>query len=149
MSSEKLGLDAKLYHNTGSYGSPTWAEIQDAQDVSLTLESGEAEVKRRASTWTEFLAALKEAAIEFEMISDPSNTADFQALRDAFLNRTAIEILCLDGAVDSTGNEGVRMTCLVTQFSRNEPLEEVLTFSVMLKPTPNDNAVPAWVTMPL
>lgn len=146
---EKLGLDAKLYHNTGTFGAPVWAEIEDAQDVSLTLEAGEAEVKRRASTWTEFLAALKEAAIEFEMVSDPTNTADFQALRDAFLNRTAIELLILDGDVTTTGSEGLRMTSLITQFSRNEPLEEVLTFSVMAKPTPNADSVPAWVTAPL
>ena len=40
----KLGLDAKLYHNTGSYGAPVWSEISNVRDLTLSLEDGEADV---------------------------------------------------------------------------------------------------------
>ena len=30
----RLGLNAKLYRNTGSYASPTWNEIGNVKDVT-------------------------------------------------------------------------------------------------------------------
>ncbi len=143
-----LGLEAKLYRNTGTYGIPVWEEIEDAQDVSLNLEAGEAEAKRRGGGgWAETIAALKGASIEFGLLYRSSNT-DFTALRDAYLNRTAIDILVLDGDVATTGSQGLRAACHITNFSREEPLEEALTVSVTAKPTPNDDSPPAWFTAP-
>lgn len=145
---QRIGLDAKLYYNSATYASPTWVEIDDAQDVTLTIEASEGEVKRRASTFTEYIAALKDASIEFDLVNDASSSVQ-TALSNAFFNRTAIEVLALDGDVEDTGSEGLRMTCAVTNWSRNEPLEEVLTRSVTLRPTPNEDAVPEAVTIPL
>ncbi|MFQ5733186.1 MAG: phage tail tube protein [Planctomycetaceae bacterium] len=143
-----LGLDAKLYHNTGTYALPTWAEIEDAQDVSLNLEAGEAEAKRRGSGgWAETIAALKEASIEFGLLYRPSDP-DFGVLRDAYLNRTAIDLLVLDGDVATSGSQGLRAVCHITNFSREEPLEEAVTISVTAKPTPNSDSPPVWFTAP-
>ena len=143
-----LGLEAKLYRNTGTYGIPVWDEIEDAQDVSLNLEAGEAEAKRRGGGgWSETIAALKEASIEFGLLYRSSNT-DFTALRDAYLNRTLVDLLVLDGAVATSGSQGLRAVCHITNFSREEPLEEALTISVTAKPTPNDDSPPVWFTAP-
>lgn len=144
---EIIGLDAKLYYNTGTYASPVWTEIDDAQDVSLNMQAGEAEAKRRGGGgWGETIAGLKEATIEFGLLHRTSSTP-YQAVRDAFLNRTTIELLVLNGASTNTGSEGLRATCHITQFNREEPLEEALTFAVTAKPTPNADAVPAWFTV--
>ena len=40
----KLGLDAKLFQNTGTYATPTWDEITNVRDLTLNLEAGEADV---------------------------------------------------------------------------------------------------------
>jgi len=40
--SAKLGMEAKLYRNTGSYESPVWAEVENVKDLALNLEAGEA-----------------------------------------------------------------------------------------------------------
>ena len=45
----KLGLDAKLFHNTGSYATPTWDEITNVRDLTLNLEAGEADVTTRGN----------------------------------------------------------------------------------------------------
>lgn len=45
----KLGLDAKLYRNTGTFASPAWNEIQNVKDVTLNLEAGKADVTTRGS----------------------------------------------------------------------------------------------------
>jgi hypothetical protein len=142
---KKVGLSCKLYRNTGTYAVPVWSEIDLARDVTLSLEVGEADASTRASTWREFLQTLKEAGIEFELASDSSDT-EFTAVKDAFFDNTAIEILALDGDEAVAGSQGLRMTSIVSSFSRNEPLEETVTISVTIKPTPNDDAEPEWFT---
>ena len=146
----RLGLNAKLYRNTGSYASPTWNEIGNVKDVTLNLESAEADVTVRANNgWRATVPTLKDASVEFEMVWDTED-ADFEAIKDAYLGNTTIEILALDGPVSGTGssgNQGLRATCSVTAFSRSEPLEEALSVSVTLKPAYAVNA-PEWHEVP-
>ena len=140
----KLGMDAKLYRNTGSYGSPTWNEMPNCKDVTLNLEAGEADVTTRGNNgWRATVATLKDASIEFEMVWDSADL-DFEAIRDAFLNKTAIELAVMDGDITVVGNQGLRASCMVTNFTRNEPLEEAISVSVTVKPTYATNA-PSWL----
>jgi len=142
----KLGMDAKLYRNTGTFASPTWNIIPNVKDLTLNLETGEADVTTRGNAgWRATVATLKDASIEFEMVWDTEDD-DFTAFRNAFLGNTAVEMAVLDGLVATTGSQGLRATCMVTSFTRNEPLEEAITVSVTLKPTYNANA-PSWMTV--
>lgn len=142
----KLGIDARLYRNTGTYAAPTWVAINRIKDNTLTLEKGDWDASTRASGgWRETIGTLKDASIEFLMLQAPSGTdLDFAAIRDAFLNNTSIEFLVLDGVVNVAGVQGLRATMQVMNFSRNENLEEGIAYDVSIKPTPADNA-PAWV----
>ena len=141
-----LGLNAKLYRNTGTQETPTWTEIANVKDVTLNLEKGEADATTRASSgWRQTVATLKEATVEFEMVWDPSDEG-FQAIKDGFFNNTAIDIAVMDGPLPPASGEtsqGLRAQWAVTKFSRNEPLEEVLTVSVSIKPT--YGSVPEWM----
>lgn len=142
----KLGMDAKLYRNTGTFASPTWNIIPNVKDLTLNLETGEADVTTRGNNgWRATVATLKDASIEFEMVWDTEDD-DFTALRNAFLNNTAIELAVLDGLVATSGSQGLRATCMVTSFTRNEPLEEAITVNVTVKPTYSANA-PSWMTV--
>lgn len=142
-----LGLNAKLYRNTGTQQSPTWTDIANIKDLTLNLEKGEADATTRASSgWRQTVATLKEASVEFEMVWDPSDQG-FQAIQEAFFNNTALDLAIMDGTLPpSTGQtvQGLRADWAVTKFSRNEPLEEVLTVSVTLKPT--YGSVPTWMS---
>lgn len=145
--SVKLGLDAKLYRNTGTFGSPTWNEIKNVKDVTLNLEAGEADVTTRGNNgWRATVATLKDGSIEFEMVWDSADD-DFASIRDAFLNKTSIELAVMDGDVAVAGSQGLRATCMITNFSRNEALEEAITVSVTAKPTYSANP-PSWLTVP-
>jgi hypothetical protein len=142
----KLGLDAKLYRNTGTYSSPTWNDIPNVKDVTLNLEAGEADVTTRGNNgWRATVATLKDGSIEFDMVWDTADT-DFAAIRDAFLNRTAIEFAVMDGNITVAGSQGLRATCMVTKFSRSEPLEQAIMVSVTIKPTYSANA-PSWLVV--
>jgi len=125
----KLGLDAKLFH--GAAGATANSEMKNCKDVTLNLETGEADITTRAAEgWRITAATLKDASLEFEMVWD---TAD-----DAYFNNTAIALFASDG----DGN-GLDADFVVTSFSRSEPLEEALTVSVTCKPTLVSRA-PTW-----
>ncbi len=143
----KLGLDAKLYRNTGSYSAPTWNEVKNVKDLTLNLEAGEADVSTRGNGgWRANIATLKSAGLEFEMVWDTADD-DFTAIRTAFLTGAAIEFAVLDGASNASGSQGLRASMAITKFSRSEPLEEAIKVSVTAKPTYSANP-PEWMTVP-
>ena len=142
-----LGLNAKLYRNTGTYGSPTWNEIPNVKDVTLSLEKGETDATTRGNGgWEAVIATLKKASIEFNMVWDTADQ-DLIALRDAWLGDTVIEFAVMDGDINTPGNQGLRASCMVTKFSRKEPLEEALMAEVSIKPSYSAFA-PSWYTVP-
>ena len=145
--SVKLGLDAKLYRNTGNYASPNWNEMKNVKDLTLSVEAGEADATTRGNAgWKATLATLKDGSIEFEMVWDTAD-AGFTAIRTAFFGNTSIEFAVLDGDKATTGTQGLRAAMAITKFSRNEPLEEAITVSVTAKPTYSDHA-PEWMVVP-
>lgn len=142
----KLGMDCVLHRNTGSYASPTWNAIDNVKDVTLSLEAGEADATTRGNDgWRATLATLRDGSVEFEMVWDTADE-DFSAIRTAFFAGSAIEFAVMDGPIATVGSQGLRASFVVTNFSRNEPLEEAVTASVTIKPTYSANA-PAWLTV--
>jgi hypothetical protein len=145
----KLGLDAKLYRNTGTFATPAWDIIGNVRDLTLNLETGEADVSTRGNNgWRATVGTLKDASLEFEMVWDTAD-ADFTAIRDAFLNNTTIEFAIMDGlisGVGSSGSQGLRALFRIASFSRDEALEEAITVSVTAKPTYSINP-PTWMTI--
>jgi len=141
----KLGMDAVLYRNTGSYGAPAWNKVVNVKDLTLNLEAGEADVTTRNNNgWRATIAALKDGSIDFQMVWDTGD-ADFTALKNAFFGNSSVELLVMSGPIDDTESEGLRATFSVTKFTRNEPLEEAITVDVTCKPTYADNA-PEWLS---
>ncbi|OPZ22887.1 MAG: Phage major tail protein 2 [Lentisphaerae bacterium ADurb.BinA184] len=134
----KLGMEAKLYY--GAAGATATTELTNVKDVTLNLESGEADVTTRGNSgWRATVGTLKTGSVEFEMIWD-SDDAGFAAIKDAYFNNEPIALAILDGV----GGEGLDADFSITNFSRKEALEEAITVSVTAKPTYSTRA-PAWV----
>lgn len=147
MATPKLAEDAKLYINGGTYGSPTWNLICNVKDLTLSMENGESDVTTRCgSGFKEYIAGLTDVTIDFQMIYDPAD-ARWEDLRAAFFSKDAKEFLVLDGAVATSGSEGLRLHAFVKSFTRNETLGEAIMTDVSLRPTANANAAPAWYTV--
>jgi len=141
----RLGMDAKLYRNTGTYAAPVWVEVSNVKDVTLNLEKGEADVTTRANAgWRATVGTLKDASIEFQMVWDTVD-AGFDAIRQAFFNNTPLEFAVMDGDITDPDSEGLRATFDIFNFTRNEALEEAILVDVSIKPTYADNA-PEWIT---
>jgi len=143
----RLGMEGKLYRNSGTYAAPVWEEIGNVKDLTLNLEKGEADVTVRANAgWRATVGTLKEGSIEFSMVWDTGD-AGFAAIKDAWFNNTPIEMAVLDGPVDVPGSEGLRATFSVIKFGREENLEEAMTVPVSLKPSYAANP-PEWMVVP-
>jgi len=139
--SHKLGMNCKFYYSdtllsdTSGPDTVTWNEIENVRDLTLNLETGEADVTTRANNgWRATAATLKDGSIEFEMLWDTGDAA-FGALKDAWANSTEIALAAMDGDIETTESEGLAGNFTVTNFSRSEPLEEGVTVSVTVKPS--------------
>ena len=133
-----LGINAKLLRGTA--GATGATEVKNVKDLTLNLESGEADVTTRATKgWRATIATLKEASLEFAILYDTEDP-DFQAFSDAYFGNTPIALFVTDGA----GN-GLDADFSITGFSVEQPLEEALNVSVTAKPTASTRA-PLWKT---
>jgi predicted secreted protein len=131
-----LGLDAKLLRGTA--GATAATEVTNVKDLSLNLESGEADVTTRATVgWKASVATLKEASLEFGMLYDTED-ADFTAFQEAYFSNTPLALFVTDGA-----GGGLDADWSITGFSMEQNLEEAVTVSVTAKPTASTRA-PAW-----
>lgn len=144
-----LGLDGKLYENTGSWGTPTWSEIENVKDLSLSMEKGLADVTSRANGgWRAQVGTLKEASVEWMMVYDVGDS-DFTSLQTAFMNNTQKELAVMDGDITTTGQQGLRLEAHIVSFSRDESLEAGMMTSVKAVPTWSSGGnSPTWYTVP-
>lgn len=155
----RIGLDCKLYRNTGTITTPVWNEIINARDVTVPMSKAEADTSRRGSRWRTRQGTLRDASIDFQMIQEDGDL-DFAALWDSYLNGTPIELLVLNGPVTgagSSGSQGLRAWCEVMSVEDGQPLEGAQTFQVTARPTtrvdpgPGANAgnpiPPTWFTV--
>lgn len=141
----KLGYQAKLYRNTGTHGTPVWNEIVNVKDLTLNIEKDEADVTTRGNNgWKAMVATLKDASLDFDMVWDTGDE-DFTALQESFFDDTTVEVLCLDGAYDTVGSQGLQATVMVKNFSRDEKLADALMAKVKIRPTYSSYA-PEWFT---
>lgn len=143
----KLGMAAKLYFKVGGVAAAgAWTELTNVKDVTLSLETGEADVTTRANAgWKATVATLKEGSVEFEMVWDSAD-AGFTGIKNAFFGNLAIGLAVMDGALATAGTQGLQADFSITQFSREEPLEEAIRVKVQAKVTYSATA-PEWVTV--
>jgi hypothetical protein len=130
-----LGMNAKLYyHATPGTVLATMTEVSNVKDLTLSLESGEADITTRANSgWKASVGTLREASMEFEMLWLPED-ATFAAIKTAYLTSVTIAMCPLTG-VKTTGSkaEGLRGDWAITGFTRTESLTEGITVKVTAK----------------
>lgn len=137
----QLGMNAYLAYNTSGTTGGSWVTIGNVKDLTLSLESAEADVTTRSNTgWRATVATLRDASIEFEMIWDTDDTA-FAELVDAYTTNTTIALRCWDK--ESQGS-GLTAMFSITNLSRSESLEEAITASVTAKVSYDGSNPPTW-----
>lgn len=135
----RLGLNAKLYRNSGTYGSPTWVEFKNVVDLTDNDDMEEAEVTTRGSAGiAEFEPTIRTVSLEFQMVSKTGDT-DLAAVRSAYSARTSLDMVALDGAIDEVGATGVRARFKVFSFKKGQELKGAQMIDVTMKPCGDTN----------
>lgn len=133
---EVLGVECKAYRNSGTYASPTWDEMISLRDVTLTFDSVSVDASVRASgSWELIKVAFLKAEVELEFLYSAGD-ADREALITAYLAKTSLDLLFLDGEEGST-NKGLRAHFAITKWTREEPLKDLLKSKFTIAPTYN------------
>lgn len=137
----KLGMNCKAYY--GVAGATATNILGNMKDVTLNLSTGESDVTTRSNAgWRAMAATLKEGSIEFKMVWDTADLG-FAAIKDAWFNSTPIALAFFDTTPGTGDASGLDADFTVTNFTRNEPLEEAVTVDVTVKPTYSTRA-PKW-----
>ena len=125
----RLGIKGKMYYGTaGTTGLPT-KELTNITDVTITLDASEADVTSRDNSgFRATVGGLKECTIEFDMLYLAKDEG-FKAIKNAWLNGDQIHL----AALTSANGEGPVGDFSITGFSRSEPLEEAIKYSVTAK----------------
>lgn len=138
----KLGMKGVLnYKEGGQAGADPWAALTNVTDVTTPLQKSTADATTRANNgWRATVPSLKEGSVDFEMVWDPEDPG-FQVIRDAFFNDTVVGLQILDEA----DGEGLQADFMISNFTRSEPIEEVMKVAVTAVIT-YSTTPPSWVT---
>ena len=118
-----LGLDCTLTVDS--------VEITHAKDVTLNVESGDADVTTRASNgWREHMPTLLDATIEFELLTGGADATKLASLFNSG-----------DAALVEAGSDNFSFSAkmIVANFSGSQPLEDAESVSVSLRLAPLDD----------
>jgi len=129
-----LGMNAGLYQGAAEETDPAlMTEVDNVRDVTLTMEAGEADITTRGNSgWRATAPTLRECSVEFQMVWRPGD-AVFEAIKTAFLAAGTVALAILDQKRTVTGAQGPLGDFSITNFSRNESLEEAIVADVTAK----------------
>jgi len=136
--SVKLGLNAKAYRSLGTDLSGPWIEMENIKDATLEDSMDETEVTRRKSGGIkEYEPTLRGIAFDFDA-PNVAGDAEIEAVRQAYVSRSAIPLQILDGAITEAGSNGIKFMAKVFKRNRNESLADAQMLEFSLKPSCSD-----------
>lgn len=101
------GADYKLYLNTNTYASPTWAEIKAVGDISIAPNPDDVEVPERGIA-TGHLHGEMNPEISFTLMEDTGDS-NIETIIAACFSGAVKEIAVSRGAIATTGNKFFRL----------------------------------------
>jgi hypothetical protein len=134
------GIDCKVYRNSASYGSPTWALINPTIEVTVNLENSTFDASNRDSNYRLQLPALTDISVDLRFHKDKDD-ADFLALETAAQTRVNLDLLILDGLQTVATSDGWRILGFFSSWTESQPLEDAITVDATYVPAAVANAV--------
>ncbi len=129
-----LGMNAGLYQGEAGETDPSaMTQVDNVKDVTLNMEAGEADITTRGNSgWRATAPTIRECTVEFQMVWKPGDTV-FDAIKTAFLTAGTVALAVLDQLATVAGAQGPLGDFSITNFSRNESLEEAIVADVTAK----------------
>lgn len=140
----KIAVLAKVYRNTGTYGSPTWTEIGLVRDGSISAKWNRSDASARQTKAV--LQAKTQMAITGSLVVRADDAdAGYQALFDASMavSDSAPDLLMLDGAITVEGAKGFRFHANL-DFEQDQSIGNVIYTTFALDPAWNTGGYPSY-----
>ncbi len=134
------GLDCKVYRNSATYASPTWALVNPVIEVTINFGLSTIDASNRDSGYRLNLPALKEISVDIQLHKDKADT-DFAALETAAQTNATIDMLILDGVQNSADSDGWRIQGFFSSWNESQGLEDAVIVDVTFVPLATANAV--------
>jgi hypothetical protein len=133
--SMKLGIDSKLYRNTGNYNTPTWTSIDAVRDFTQNVAYDTVEAPSRESRVKSMAKTLVDISGSGSVkVSDTD--AGYIALWDALISSTTeLDILVLNGDSTTNGARGFRYDAIVTQGNEDQAITNALYMDFEVHPS--------------
>ena len=121
----KKGYTAKLYRNSATFGTPTWAECENVKDVAINIPFDKLEGTARGVALKQYEPGLGDLSITGKFRTNEDDT-DFVAFETAHLAKSLIDLMVLDGGSTTTGSRGYRVECKIFNFSEDQAHGNIL-----------------------
>ncbi len=133
-----LGILAKFYLNSASFGSPTWGAVSLIGDLKVPAKWDVQEVLTRASRLKLKVKTMLDVDITGTLKTDLTD-ANYTTLYAAMLNDDIVDVMCLTGANTATGVRGWRFEAQVVNLSQDQGPGAVIFDEFGLIPAPTAN----------
>lgn len=124
----KRGADYRLYLNTNTRASPTWAEIKAVGDIDLGSNPDDIEIAERGID-TGHLAGELDPEITFTLFEDAGDS-NVETMLAATLSGAMKEIAVSRGAIATTGNKYWRLEALLLGTQSNCARGEAASYDI-------------------
>jgi hypothetical protein len=126
---------AKLYYClAGIGGTPTWVEIKEAENVTITPSFSESEVTTRGAGGVKQTEPVElDLTVEFNMPYVPGSV-HFLALQGAAFARSVIGIAAMSDDITNDGAEGLVSDMKIFGMPFEEPIDKTVDLKITLKP---------------
>lgn len=131
MSTPRIGPKCKLFAR--EIGDSVYSEIDLISDLSFPATWDEADSTARDTPVKSSEPTLLDLTITARLRKDYTN-AGYQMLRTAFLTRTELDFLILDGPQDENNSTGYRFDGKLFSFGEDQALANVLFNDITIKP---------------
>lgn len=137
-----VGGEAKFYYNTGSYGSPTWAIIDNVQDLDVAdARTAVAAPIRGNWPFIGHLVGMRDITITWSSLQKQETTDTvLTALLAAYVAGTVTEFAIADQAIATVGCKYIRAICVITKADQAEPIDGAVVINFEAKPSVNNSA---------
>ena len=129
----QAGHKFKAYINTATHTTPTWLEVGEIGDLSISdLSRSLAELKRRANEFTKNLpSVINSITTEFRLHFGLGRTA-YDLIRASFFTGTVYEWAFMNGAIATNGHQGLTLPMVTSNFPMDQGLENAAGHDVQL-----------------
>lgn len=131
----KAGINARVYRNTGTYGSPVWAAIDMVRGASPSFAWDMVDASIRGTPAKLYGKGQVDLMVSLDVRADDLD-AGYQALWDAAMDQdTVMDLLILNGLVTVEGSLGVRSEFLVNLAGDSQGAGDLIYTTFELKPS--------------